>query len=297
MKVRIILFMAVLALSAALRGEAAAQASSAPFAYPSVPDSITEIQDRYDYFVSHFWDRVDLKKAFSSKGKVAEAFIDYVTPMRFATADTVYASVDRFVSRLSKQPRDLLYIADLAEASFYADTAAVPSDELYVAFLRSILACKKIDRNLAARHEMHLRQLEHSLTGHPLGSLRLTDREGRAVRFVPRKGQALVIYINDPECDDCRLARIRLAANVRLRELIESGIIAVVAITPDEPSEQWRKAVADYPEEWLIGADPDLDTYLDLRAGFPSFYLVDEEGNIAAKHLTIDTLLNIISRI
>lgn len=292
MKLRIMMFMAALALAVSVRVHAAA-----PFAYPVVPDSITEIQSRYDYFVSHFWDRVDLKRAFSSKSSVAEAFSDYVKPMRFATSDTVYASISRFVGRLARQPRDLLYIAGLAEATFYADTAAVPSDELYVAFLRPILANRKIDRTLAARHEMHLEQLEHSLVGFPLGSLRMTDREGRAVRFVPRKGQASVIYINDPECDDCRLARIRLAASIRMREHIDSGRLAVVALTPGDPTDEWREAVASYPEEWLVGADPDLDLHLDLRAGIPSFYIVDENGNIAAKHLTVDTFMNILSRI
>lgn len=286
------MFMAALTLAVSTRVCAAT-----PFAYPAVPDSITDIQSRYDYFVTHFWDRIDLKRAFSSKTNVATAFDDYVKPMRFATSDTVYASINRFIGRLAKQPRDLLYIAELAEAEFYSDTAAVASDELYVAFLRPILANKKLDRTLAARFQMHLEQLEHSLVGFPLGSLRMTDREGRVVRFVPRKDQATVIYINDPDCDDCHLARIRLAANIRMRELIESGRLAVVALTPGDPSDEWREGVATYPEEWLVGADPDLDLHLDLRAGIPSFYIVNEQGNVAAKHLTIDTLLNVLSRI
>ena len=294
MKERIILFvvglLSVLSLSA--QGTV-----SAPFAYPSVPDSITDVQARYDYFVSHFWDRVDLKRSFSSKEKMAIAFGDYVSPMRFASADTVYASINRFVGRLAKQPHDLLYIAELAETNFYCDTAHVPSDELYVAFLRPILSNKKLDKSLAARHAMHLGQLEHSIVGKPLGSLRFTSRDGQVIRFVPRKGQALIIYFNDPDCDDCHLARIRLQANVRLQELIESGQLAVVALTPDEPTDTWKAGVASYPEQWLVGADPDLDMYLDLRAGIPSFYLIGEDGNVAAKHLTADTLLNILSRI
>lgn len=289
----IVAFLVILATAWAPR----AAAAETPFAYPQVPDSITDINARYNYFVTHFWDRVDLKRAFSSKPNVKAAFADYVAPMRFADADVVYASVNAFIDRLRKQPADLLYVAELAEAQLYSDTASVPSDELYVAFLRPILACKKIDRNLAARFDMHLRQLQHSLKGKPLGELQFTDREGRRVRFMPRGGQALIIYFNDPDCSDCSLAKTRLMADFRAAELIESGQLAILALTPGDPDEHWRAGVASYPDTWLTGADPDLDLNLDLRSGIPSFYLVDEQGNVAAKHLSIDTLLNILRRI
>lgn len=86
-------------------------------------------------------------------------------------------------------------------------------------------------------------------------------------------------------------------ADFRAAELIESGQLAILALTPGDPDEHWRAGVASYPDTWLTGADPDLDLNLDLRSGIPSFYLVDEQGNVAAKHLSIDTLLNILRRI
>ncbi len=290
------IFVAAVALMMAL-GASAQTAASTPFAYPSVPDSITDFNARADYFISHFWDRVDMKRAFSSKEKIARAFHDYLAPMGIASADTVYASVDRFVHRLDKQPKDLLYVAELAERNLYADSAFLPSDELYVRFLTPVVANRKVDKAYKARYEAQLAQLRGSLVGQPMGELRFTGRDGRSVRFFPRQGQAVIIYFNDPDCSDCNMARIRLMANARAKELVESGELAIVALTPGEPDENWRAHADSLPEQWLAGADPDLDMQIDLRAGVPSFYLIDEQGVLRAKALSIDSLLEILSRI
>ncbi len=276
---------------------ARAQQTDTPFAYPAVPDSISNFNDRADYFVSHFWDRVDLKRAFSSKEKMARAFSDFIAPMGITQADTAYSAVDRLMHRLDRQPADQLFIVSLAESALYSDSASLPADELYTRFLGPLLANKKIDKTAKLRYQAQFDQLSNSLIGHPLGELRFTDREGRSVRFIPREGQALIIYFNDPDCDDCHLTRVRLAADTRANELIEQGELAILALTPGEPDERWKEKAKELPEGWLAGADPDLDMKLDLRAGVPSFYLVDEHGIIRAKALTINNLLTILGRI
>lgn len=290
------ILVAVVALMMAL-GASAQDAVSTPFAYPSVPDSITDFNARADYFVSHFWDRVDLKRAFSSKEKIAQAFHDYVAPMGIASADTVYASVDRFIHRLDKQPKDQLYVAELAECNLYADSAFFPSDDLYVRFLAPVVANRKVDKAYKARYDAQLAQLRNSLVGQSMGELRFTDRNGRQMKFYPRQGQAVIIYFNDPDCSDCNMAKVRLMANARANELVESGELAIVALTPGDPDEQWLAHAAALPERWLAGADPDLDMQIDLRAGVPSFYLIDEQGILRAKALTINAILEILSRI
>lgn len=292
------LLLSLLSLLAFLPASVAAQERAADaFAYPSIPDSITNLQNRYDYYVSHFWDRIDLKKAFSSRQRVAEAFADYVSPMSLASADTVFSSVSSLMKRLEKRPSDQLYIASLAEQTFYADSASMPSDELYVAFINPVVANKKVAPEAKARYEYQLNQLIHSMVGRNMGALRFTDRDGRTVRFAPAPGQPVIIYLFDPECDDCRMARIRLMADARTRDLIDNGSIALLALSAVEPDDQWRAAAAEMPEKWLVGTDPDLDTILDLRGGTPSFYLIDERGVLVAKHLNVNSLLNILSRI
>ena len=57
------------------------------FQYPIVPDSLSTLQDRCDYLSRHFWDFCDLKKAFSSKKKMADEFAVYLSILQNASAD------------------------------------------------------------------------------------------------------------------------------------------------------------------------------------------------------------------
>ena len=73
------------------------------FQLPIIPDSIQNFQRRCDFMVKHYWDYCDLKKAFSSPDKMADAFATYLDFMPYATADVVFASVDKFMKDVSKK--------------------------------------------------------------------------------------------------------------------------------------------------------------------------------------------------
>jgi len=267
------------------------------FAYPAIPDSITVIQARYDYFVSHFWDRANPKGIFSSKPRMAVAFADYISPLRFATADTVRASISRFMKSIEKQPADVLYVAELAERNLYSDSAQVWSDELLLEFLRPVLTNKRVPKASKERLALLSKQLENTLTGKQLAPLDYIAIDGSKKQWKPRPGVAAFIFFNDPECSDCNLARIRLKADVRATELVSSGQLDIVALSPAEADDAWKAQASAFPSEWTVGANPDLDLNVDLRNGTPDFYVVDEKGNLLLKHASIEQILEILRKI
>ena len=55
---------------------AGAQAPTTLFPYPTVPDSRTTLTERADYFVTHFWDRANIKQSFSTLARLNTAFGD-----------------------------------------------------------------------------------------------------------------------------------------------------------------------------------------------------------------------------
>lgn len=267
------------------------------FAYPAIPDSISSIQARYDYYVSHFWDRANPKGIFSSKPRIAAAFADYLSPLRFASVDTVRNSVARFMKSIEKQPSDVLFVAELAERNLYGDSAEIWSDELMLEFLRPVLANKRVPKASKERLALIARQLENTLAGKPFKTVEYTAPDGAGMKWQPRPGVAAFIFFNDPECSDCNLARIRLKADVRANELVGANLLDIVALSPVEPDDAWKAQAVSYPKEWIVGANPDFDLEFDLRAGTPDFYVVDEQGNLLMKHATIEQILEILRKI
>ncbi|MDE6436176.1 MAG: hypothetical protein K2K69_01535, partial [Muribaculaceae bacterium] len=104
------------------------------------------------------------------------------------------------------------------------------------------------------------------------------------------EGASVLIFVNDPDCDDCRMARVRLSADVNTRDLIDKGRLTLISLLPDEPNAEWREAAAAYPENWVVGAMEDADTLFDLRYP-PVFIYLDSDHKVLAKGLDIDHLL------
>lgn len=266
------------------------------FPYPIVPDSIQSLQSRCDYLVHHFWDFCDLKKSFSSKQKMSQAFADYISFMPYASKDSVFTSLNQFFKKLDKQPADLLFIVDCAEGQLLGDSAQFVSQELYIPFAEAVLKNKKIDKTTKARYEHQVKIYGGTQPGMKTPPLAYHNRFGQEGNLESDTADVVIIFFNDPDCDDCKLARVRLDAHVKTNILINRGVLKVVSVTVDDFSPEWQEAVKDYPILWQVAAAPEADTVYDIER-FPSFYILDGEQKIVAKNFNVDQIIQVIDRL
>ncbi len=271
-----------------------AQNSERLFPYPEIPSELVTLQDRTGYLVDHFWERCDFNTALSSKARFQSAFADYVVFMRHAPREKTLASIDNLLKKLEKNPDGLLFIAELAENYMYSDTASLASDEAYLPFVKAVADNKKISKANKLRYARQADILSTNQPGSPAPSLPYVTREGVSNNLDNDTAKILVVYFNDPDCSDCRMARARLNANPTANELIKNGVLKVVAITPDDATDLWRKEAEAYPKTWTVAASSDAYDLYDIRA-IPSFYIIDDQHRIAAKNVTIDALVNFIN--
>ena len=292
---RIIHFFFVLLLLATAPAAMAQKAAEPYFPLPIVPDSLKTLSQRTDFLVEHYWDFCDFKKAFSSRPKMAESFNTYLSFMPYADKDVSYKSVAELLKKLEKQPDDLLFIAREAENSLFADSAEFAGEELYLQFARAVANNKKIDRANKARFARHAELLEHNRVGLKAPDFEYTDRAGVRRHFDNDTAIAVVLMISDPDCDECRMARIRLDADINATRLIDKGIVKVVCITPSEANPQWKSLVKDYPEKWIVGASDTFDDKYNFNTT-PSFYLINGKHQILVKNTDIDNVLAVMYR-
>lgn len=265
------------------------------FPYPTPPDTMQLFQQRADYFVSHFWDRCEMKKAFSAREKMRIALEDFIQMLPNATDTVALESVDRLMKSLDKQPNDQAFFANEAEAQLYSDTAQYLSDELYVAFAKPFVSNKKVKKELKLRHDRLVKILEGSKIGVRPPSLDYITREGEKGNTDNDFGQMVLYFFNDPDCGDCAITRARLMADIRVRQLMEDGALKIVSIYPDSDSEYWREQVKDYPDSWRVVAAEDAGDIYDLRM-LPTFYII-YRGKIWGKGLNIDQVINVVNKL
>lgn len=262
------------------------------FPYPTPPESLTTLSQRTNYLVEHFWERCNLKSAFSSRAKLAEAFRDYVSFMPYASADTVHASIAELINGVKKgDKKNLLTLGEIAEATLYSDTAEVMSDELYLPFAKAVADNKKIPAASRARFDHQVRVLTNSMVGATAPAMAFETPGGDKSDLSKIESPYTLLFFNDPDCEDCALVKVRLAADFNTRQLIEKGILKIVSIYPDEPSEEWRDDCKSYPESWIIGASPEADDLFDMRHA-PVMYFLDKDHKILTKNMLIDNVID-----
>lgn len=262
------------------------------FQLPIIPDSIISFQNRCDFMVTHYWDFCDLKKAFSSRDKMADAFKMYISFMPYASADVVFKSVDKFLGGISKKPDDMLFIARLAENNIYADTAEFQSEQLYTHFIDGILKSKKLDKNSREYYEKQASVLHNSQEGMMAPSFDITDSQGAKTKFVTDTAQfATLLMFMMPGDSDAELAKTRLNANIKTSQLIKSGMLKIYCIATKNNGERFTS-----PEGWTSGFAPGIEEIYDVRKS-PMFYIINSEGKILKKGNELEPVLNVMQLI
>lgn len=272
-----------------------AQDNGKLFQYPVVPDSKTTLSQRCNYLVDHFWDRANIKQSFSTLARLEESFRDWIDFMPYATADTVHMAVERFIKQVEKTGhKNLLSIGRMAEANLYSDTAQVRSEEIYLPFCKAVAANKKIPSAERARFEAQVRILEHTQVGMRAPDFDYITPDGRKCNLRDVMSHNIILFFNDPDCVDCRMAKARLAADYHTKKLIDAGLLKIVSIYPGEVTEEWKAEASTYPVEWETGAADGVDEFFALDE-LPVFYYLNSRHKIVAKNLMLDNLLKAIN--
>ena len=274
-----------------------AQEAETLFQYPHIPDILTNLDERSNYLVSHFWDRCNLKSAFYSKDRFKQAFNDYIAVAPYAHKDTMNLSIEKLIKTVKKNPENMLILGEIAQESLYGDSAQFWSDELYLPFAKAVVETKKIPKERKARVAYHVEVLEQSQVGMTAYPLTFIDEQGNKQNLKDLSSATFILlFINETDCDDCIMARARMATNIKIQQLITEGKLLIVSINPTEADDEWRENTSKYPSSWIKGASPDVDSHFDMRMT-PSIYLLDQKHTILAKNIDINTLIATVSRL
>lgn len=280
-----------LCLSAILPFAAKAQEQSTYFPYPQVPDDIVVLSSRCNYLVDKFWDRCNLKQSFSALDKLEGAFIDWVSFMPYATTDTVFPAIDRFLANVAKVgPEEHLAIAKMAERRIYSDSAEVFSEELYLPFCASVAANKKVNKAEKEHFAAQARVIGSSGLGKTVPAFDFTGADGSKKNFADVIASRVILLFLDPNSMDCNLAKVRISADYNTNRLIENNLVKVVALYPTAVTDEIKAEMEACPDNWIVGSMPDAALDFDL-SGTPPIYYLDARHKVLGKNLGVEQLL------
>lgn len=259
---------------------------------PQVPESITRLDERCNYILNKFWTTFNPKSSFSSHERLNHTLGTFFGLAPYATADTVHLAIDRLIEMVGKaDPKNLVPLAKIAEGWTHSDTAEYESEELYFPFVQAVALNKKAKGSERDRYVHHYNQLLHSRIGETIDDIELTRPDGSTERLSNLTTRHTLLFFFDPDCEDCRFAKLYLDADYTISTLVRQGVIAIIAIYPGENNEEFRKAASTMPANWKVFALPDADKIFTLDYS-PEIYYVNRHRKILSKNLDAEGIMN-----
>lgn len=255
------------------------------FEYPVAPEQLADFREKCNWLANNFWNPLDLKsKEAVDQNKLNHAFKVYATTAQYADKDVVTAAIDKLMKNLQKNPMLTFQMLKAAEETIYGPRAEFWIDELYFRMLKTAMANKKFPNTKRARYDLQLKQLENSMIGKTPSTFKFVRPNGDEAQYFPMTTHTIIIF-GDPDCDECRMGKLKMQSNIAFSKAVADGKINVLFIIPDA-DEGWEKKVEDFPKNWSVGASDTVEDTYDLRE-IPEIYVIDSEGKIISKHVGV----------
>lgn len=293
---RILLLFTALAMTSgvlAAQDQLAEQQPGTLFAYPMAPDTCSTLEGRCNYIITHFWDNFDISKPITDDQAFERTFRDFVDFFRYSHRNIVMGVVRDLVNKAQSNTANLQKLGEVAERALYGTEAEYWSDEVYVAFAKTLAASKQLPRNVRDHYAEQLARINSVQVGAVLDFEYVgTDGLKHRLSELPAAKTYILLFVDDST--DSTIGRLRLSTDVALNALLESGEATFVCLCMNKYSADWATAASGYAERWIVGCGEDLARNLDLRA-FPCCYVLDENRAIVTKALSVEGLMSAVN--
>ena len=271
----------------------AARAQDTLFPYPVAPDTCTTLESRCNYSVQHFWDQCDFSKPFASDSLLLEAMDTYFNIMGAgANFNLSLASTRDMLFKSQAVRSNYLKALQAAELLLFANPTRL-RDDLYLTFAQSGAANTGLNKELREHFKGQVSRISASKLGEKIQDFTFTTTTGSKQRLSQVTDTTAVSYlllITD-QSNNSSIERMRLDADVTLNQLIDSGGLKIINIVTRDAVKTWDDQSLDLSAKWVVGANKDLFTQVDVRF-MPCIILLDSDLRVVNKNLSVDDIKN-----
>ena len=266
------------------------QASPDPekFKVPEVPMVLNTPEQRADYLLEHYWDNFNFKNTdLISKPKVSEqAFADFINILLQLPSEKTDKGIRFLMNKAEVNGKIYQYFLELSEKYLYDPNSPMRNEVLYDSFLKAALSSDILDAAHKIRPGQQYELAQKNKVGQKATDFKYTLKNGSTSRLYDIQAKLLLIYFNNPGCEECKAVREKMLTSSALQELIGMGTLKVLALYPDEDLTEWNKYYADIPSGWINaynkGSVIKNKELYDLKA-IPTLYLLDKEKRVLLK--------------
>lgn len=269
---------------------------------PEVPRSLSTPPERAAFVADHYWDGMNWNDTLllHSEKFMGESMATYGMLLGIAPRERAASAVDSLIISLDNNPKAINAIAEYTYSYFYHPESPQYDEELYLLFVDPLLNRSAIDEGTYERLKKRRADILKNRIGNIAADFTYIGTDGREHTLLSTSPQTeyRLLLLYDPDCHVCEEAVKVLKSSDAFSKALTAGKAAVIAVNAygqEKPGAALRKA--DMPDNWIIGYSPegeiDKDEVYIIRTA-PAIYILDREGRIIKKDLSIGRLSEFI---
>lgn len=261
------------------------------FRLPEVPVMLVSPEERASYLAVHYWDNFNFSDtALIGRNDIVEqAFVNFFNIIPYVKNPS--AAVDTLYVRASVNIDMLYYFIELGNKYLYEPNSPMHNEDLHILVLKALLNNPALSDEEKERPRFLLEMALKNRPGDKAADFDYIDRKGHKGRLSEIKAEYVLLYFNDPECEDCQTVKKYLAESQVLNNLLRQGRLALLSICVEGKTHAWENSV--YPDLWIDSYDKEkqltVNGKYDLKA-MPTLYLLDDEHKVIMKDVLAEQI-------
>nr|WP_321376725.1 DUF5106 domain-containing protein [uncultured Bacteroides sp.] len=277
-----------------------AQTNEMIFRLPEIPAMLVSPEERAEYLVKHYWDNFEFADPFlTCKQKSIEPiFADFVGVFPHTTYLTACIGINILMKKAKTNAKIYIYFAELAKKYFYDPNSPMHNEEYYIPFMESITESNVLDNTHEIRFKHQLTLALKNRQGSIATDFIYTLASGKCGQLWDIKSEYILLYFNNPDCEECIEMRTRIVASSLFVTLQNQKVnhhkkLTILSVYADEEPENWKKHLSEYPPNWICGYDKKLNIrnneLYDLNS-IPTLYLLDIKKKVILKNTSLENV-------
>ncbi len=272
MKARLIFALLLLANMIATQAES--------FRYPTMPDSLKSADERASYLLIHYWDCFNFSDTLQLKDadNVEQGFVNYVDllsrlsaqvrdgHLRLTTDSTLQQSVGIFSGKAFATAPAKKKFESLIDHYLDDPQSPMRNDRTYLLFLQQMKASSHFDETEKERVAFKIKTRDKNLPGDMATNFTFADKDGKQHELKDYKGEKVILYFYDPECENCH----RISAWLAQQTIPPTFTILTVH------------------------ADDKISDLYSLEA-MPTIYLLDKGNTVVLKDCSAELMVQVVN--
>ena len=258
----------------------------AGFVLPTIPETITQPEQRADYLALHYWENLDMAdQQMVESDNTQLAFANFISILPYSEhRGKAFANL----WAKSYPYRDAFYhMLHLAEQYLYDVGSPQRNEEYYIEALEAIAESADINDIDKISVIAQLELLKRNRIGDIASDFKFVDKQGEEHTLSEYRAEYLLLLFTSADCEDCKRLKRDIDANTRLWMMLRRGTLAIVAITITDDESAWMATTT--PERWIDGWDKaqllESSAIYDLTTK-PRLYLLDRDHKVVLKNTT-----------